>query len=361
MRLVIATPLYPPEIGGPATYAKLLAGALPAKGIEVELVKFSDVRHFPKLIRHYIYYRRVCAALQHADVVLALDPVSVGFPAMRAAKKMRKPFLVKIVGDYAWEQGRHRFGVTENLDEFVKRKQPSLQVRVLQRIQIRVALRASRIIVPSNYLKTIVMAWGIPSENIQVIYNAVHIEDLGLVPENVTQLPRPLVVTAGRFVPWKHIDGVIDAVASIPQASLAVIGDGPLQASLTRYAHTKLPGRSVFTGMLSHQDALATIHSADVFVLNSSYEGLSHFLIEALSVGVPIIATRVGGNTEVITDESNGLLIDSGDSKLLAATLSRVFADTALQGRLRREATESAKRFSEETMLASTTQLLQTL
>src|SRR3989344_1930156 len=119
MKLVIATPLYPPEIGGPATYAEILMRELPKRGVEVELVKFSDVRHLPKIIRHYFYYRRVLEAARGADAVFALDPVSTGLPAMRAAKKAGKPFAVKIVGDYAWEQGVQRFGVTLDLDEFV--------------------------------------------------------------------------------------------------------------------------------------------------------------------------------------------------------------------------------------------------
>src|SRR3989344_6122168 len=164
MKLVIATPLYPPEIGGPATYAKLLEDGLPGKGIEVELVKFSGVRHLPKLVRHYIYYRRVLQAARGADAVLALDPVSVGLPAMKAAKKAGKPFVVKIVGDYAWEQGVQRFGVTQNLDEFVRTTTVPFRVSVLRRIQTRVAQGAPRVIVPSEYLKNIVSAWGVPRE-----------------------------------------------------------------------------------------------------------------------------------------------------------------------------------------------------
>src|SRR3989344_9578793 len=113
MKIVIAAPLYPPEIGGPATYAKLLLEGLSQKGIEVDIVKFSEVRHLPKLIRHYAYYRRVLRSARGADAVLALDPASVGLPAMYAARKAKKPFVVKIVGDYAWEQGIQRFGITQ--------------------------------------------------------------------------------------------------------------------------------------------------------------------------------------------------------------------------------------------------------
>jgi glycosyltransferase involved in cell wall biosynthesis len=118
MKLVIATPLYPPESGGPATYAKLLTEHLSAdeSGAHerdfVALVKFSDVRHLPKIIRHSAYFFKVLKAGRSADVILALDPVSTGFPAALAAGMLRKPFVVKIVGDFAWEQGRQRFGIT---------------------------------------------------------------------------------------------------------------------------------------------------------------------------------------------------------------------------------------------------------
>jgi len=366
MKLVIATPLYPPEIGGPATYAKLLVDGLPGKGmdstgspqVEVELVKFNDVRHLPKIIRHYAYYRRVLAAARNADIVLALDPVSVGLPAMRAAMKARKPFVVKIVGDYAWEQGRQRFGVTQMLDEFVKTKHVPFSVRVFRRIQARVARSATRVIVPSNYLKNIVAAWGIQPKKIEVIYNAMSHETPGTVPKSVKKLSRPLVVTAGRLVPWKHMDGVIDAVAQTSLISLAIVGDGPERAALARRASEKLSGRATFTGMLSHKDTLAVVKSADVFVLNSSYEGLSHQLIEALALGVPIIATDVGGNPEVITDSVDGLLVPAGDAPALAHALARILGDEELRASLSAHTRESAKRFSVDAMLARTANVL---
>src|SRR5689334_3572585 len=105
MRLVVATPLYPPEVGGPATFAKVIEEELPKRGWSVETIKFNDVRHLPKLIRHIAYMRRIKRAAKNADAVLALDPVSVGLPALYAARRTGKPFYVRIAGDYAWEQG----------------------------------------------------------------------------------------------------------------------------------------------------------------------------------------------------------------------------------------------------------------
>lgn len=361
MKLLIATPLYPPEIGGPATYAKLLEEGLPGKGVDVELVKFSEVRHLPKIIRHYAYCRRVLKAARNADVILALDPVSTGLPAMWAAKKAKKPFVVKIVGDYAWEQGQQRFGITQNLDEFVRTQKVPFFVRLFRKIQTQVAQNATKIIVPSEYLKGIIEAWGIPSDKIQVIYNAVPLGELGIVPESVAKLPRPLLVTAGRLVPWKHMDSVIDAVAEIPHASLTIVGGGPLQAELVRYASEKLPGRAILTGMLSHQDTLATMQSADAFVLNSSYEGLSHLLIEALMLGVPTIATRVGGNPELITDGENGVLVPVGDTQALTQALERILSDNVLRARLSAEGLKSSKCFSIDMMLTAVASVMKGL
>ncbi len=361
MKLLIATPLYPPEIGGPATYAKLLLEGLPANGVEVELVKFSEVRHLPRLIRHYVYYRRVLQATKRADIVLALDPVSVGLPALLAARRAKKPFVVKVVGDYAWEQGQQRFGVSEPLESFVKTYQPSAQVRTLQRIEAYVAAGAARVIVPSEYLKSIVGAWGIKEEKIEVIYNAVSLGTTGRIPEGVEKLPRPLVASVGRLVPWKHVEGVVDAVGGVLGASLAIVGTGPLEQEIGEKAKEVLPDRAVLTGTLSHEDTLAVMKAADVLVLNSSYEGMSHLLIEALMLGTPVIATNVGGNPEVITHEQDGLLISPQDPHALANALARLLNEKDLRTQLSTHARESSKRFSVETMLTKTSELLKSL
>jgi glycosyltransferase involved in cell wall biosynthesis len=358
MKLVIATPLYPPDLGGPATYAKLLADGLPSRGIDVALVKFGDVRHLPKLVRHLAYFARVRRALNSADLVLALDPVSTGLPACLAAWSLKKPFVVKVVGDYAWEQGRQRAGITVPLDAFVRMKQVPFLVWFWRAVQTGVARYARRVIVPSAYLKGVVAAWGIPEKEITIVYNAVSVETGGSVPEAVAHARRPLVVTAGRLVPWKHVDGVIDAVAALlargTHASLAIVGDGPERARLTARAQEKLGDTCVFTGALAHADLMAVVRQADACVLNSSYEGLSHLLVEALVLGVPTVATRAGGNAEVIEDGETGLLVPVGDPPALAAALARVLSDAPLVARLRASARASAEHFSVDGMLEET-------
>ena len=353
MKVVIATPLYPPEIGGPATYAQILVDAL---GHDVVLVKFSDVRRLWKIIRHFTYFLKVFKAAKDADIVFALDPVSVGLPAMWAAYLAKKKFVVKIVGDYAWEQGNQRFGVKQNLDDFVQTEQSSWIVRRLQNIQTRVARHATRVIVPGQYLKEIVTAWGVSDKKIQVIHNSVTLPPLGILPESVTHLSPPLVVSVGRLVPWKEFDGVIDAVLNT-NASLVVIGEGPLYSRVTANARQKLGERALFTGVLSRPDTLAVMKKSDVFVLNSSYEGFSHVLVEAIFLGKAIIATNIPGNKEII-DGTNGILVNVGDTEELTNALNKIFSDPVLKSNLERRAAQSATNFSKEAMVLKTKELL---
>jgi len=335
MKLVIATPLYPPEIGGPATYAKILVDELPKRGIEVEVVKFSNVRHLPKIVRHYAYYRRVLKVARFADAVLALDPVSVGLPAMLAAKKAKKPFVVKIVGDYAWEQGQQRFGVTESIDEFVINTRVSAAVRILRKVQTRIAAAATWVIVPSEYLKKIVTAWGIAPENIKVIYNGI------VLPTNIeahTKSPEEfLIVSSGRDVPWKGFEAI------------------------KRVAKREHGWRFFLAHGLSHSEALGWVKAADVFVLNSQYEGLAHALIEAMMLGTPVVATCVGGNPELVRDGETGLLVPPNDDDALRSALMKIAMDPVSAHTRALSAQERARHFSVETMIKATAILFKPL
>lgn len=355
MRVVIATPLYPPEPGGPATYASILMELLVREGVDPVLVKFGDVRHLPKVIRHVMYAWRVYISAQKADVVLVLDPVSTGLPALLGAKLAGKPVIVKVVGDYAWEQGTQRYGITTTLDEFVKTHRVPFQVRLLRVVQTFVAKQARAVIVPSEYLKTIVMTWGVFHGKITVIHNAIRYEDAGEIPHEVSTLPYPHVVSVGRLVPWKHVGGIIDAVGTLPSVSLIVVGDGPERASLTAYAE-KVGSRTTFTGALSHADTLAVMADAQVFVLNSSYEGFSHLLVEAVSLGVPVVATDVGGNREIVHGEEDGILVPAGDREALTQAISR-----ALSRKKRTRPEEAIVRFSPKTMVRKTAELIKSL
>ena len=104
MKILITTGIYPPDIGGPATYSKILIDELPKHNINALVLGFGEVRRLPKIIRHFLYFLKILKKGWKADIIFAQDPVSVGLPAALAAKILGKKFVLKIVGDYAWEQ-----------------------------------------------------------------------------------------------------------------------------------------------------------------------------------------------------------------------------------------------------------------
>lgn len=167
--ILIATGLYPPDVGGPATFSKLLMEELPKRGFGVSVVSFGEVRHLPKVVRHVVYFFKILKRGKHADVIFAQDPVSVGFPAFFAALLLRKRFILKVVGDYAWEQWmqRQRRNTDIVTPEAFQKRRYDILTQLRRSMERFVARRAHKLIVPSNYLKSIVMYWGVDEKKNQ--------------------------------------------------------------------------------------------------------------------------------------------------------------------------------------------------
>jgi glycosyltransferase involved in cell wall biosynthesis len=367
LRLLVATGLFPPETGGPATYSKLLHDKLGERGFEVTVLPFSSVRHLPKGWRHFSYLLRVIKLGRNADVIYAQDPVSVGYPAMLAARYLKKPLVVKIVGDYAWEQGVQRYGVTDPLDDFSKKHTGyRSQVLRLKRVERKVAGYAKMIVTPSAYLKRIVSNWGVPENKIRIIYNSFSFTDrTGRKDEarRMLYVDGKVIFSAGRLVPWKGFDALIRLMPTLlpqfPDLQLLIAGEGPdfhkLKA-LIEELH--LETRVALLGRLPQEALFPYMKAADVFVLNTGYEGLSHILLEAMALGVPVVTTAVGGNPELIGDRKEGLLVPFGDSTALAEAISRVLGSGDLARSLGAHAKEKLKKFNETEMLNELSLLL---
>ncbi len=368
MKILIATPLYPPEIGGPATYTKILEEELPKQGVDVRVLPFASVRNFPKGIAHCLYVWKLFWAASGVDVILALDPVSVGFPAILVSFIRSKPLVVKIVGDYAWEQGRQRFNVKENLDEFIgvpSNKFPA-PVATLRRIQTFVATHAKAVIVPSKYLQGIVHAWGIPNEKISIVYNA--FSSVGELPakavvRRVVNISGTMLLSAGRLVPWKGFETLIALFPEIknkfPDAELFIAGSGPLEGSIKKLIVEKNLSECVHClGNVDHELLMKYIRAADCFVLNTGYEGLSHQLLEVLALGTPIVTTKVGGNPELITDGRTGLLVPYNDPIALEDALVRVLKDKEISAAFAEEGKKFVSAFTVPALIEGTLTVL---
>ncbi len=356
MHLLIATGLYPPEIGGPATYAKLLEERLPALGIDVSVLPFSEVRHLASVIRHIVYAWKLALHSRKSDVILVQDTVSTGLPAALVSLIMRKPLIVRVPGDYAWEQGTQLFGVKDSLDEFQKHFY-GVRVALLRLIQRFVVNRGARIITPSHYLSEIVSTWVPHTRHIDVVYNGVDLSSLASAPREVH-----LIVSSGRFVPWKGFSKLIEVVARHKDWRLVIIGDGPDRAKLETEIQMLGAGERIkLIGKVSHEEAKEWFARASVFVLNSRYEGLSHTLIEVMAHGTPVIATAVGGNPEVVQDEVNGMLFDAGNEAALERGLPLLLSDESLRSKLGDAARKRAKRFSIERTVEATARIVREL
>ena len=369
-KILVATPLFPPEIGGPATYAHMLESELPKYGFEVEIVPFAAARRWPKIIRHFVYYRTLVKKSRSADVVYALDAVSVGWPAMWAAKRTKKTFLLRVPGDYAWEQGQIRFGVKDTLDVFSEnRNQYSIFVRVLARLQSKVASEAELVVVHSEYMKSIVTTWGVHPANIVPIYSALFplpVEQGRVEIRKSLGYKGTVIVSAGRLVPWKGFMTLIEILPElrkqVEEANLVIIGEGPDGARLRARAEELGVAEHVRFVPRSAKHALgAAIVGSDVFVLNTSYEGLSHQLLEVMALGVPIVTTNVGGNPELIKDTVTGILVPYDDKEELKSAIERAATHESFRDSLVRNARLRVKDFEKEKVIKELVNLLEKL
>jgi len=359
MRILLATPLLPPDIGGPATFAHSLITALPKRGVEISIAHFGKVRKLPPGIRHFAYFFMLWRLSRGCDAILALDPFSVGFPAALVARLRKKTFLLRVAGDFAWEQGMNRFGVEILLDEFVRSKPKHPIVRLFAATERYVARTAKRIIVPSAYFKRVIERWGIESQKIEVIYSAV--EDIKVggrkdILRGILQFDGKFIMSSGRLVPWKGFEALIEIVPRLlkkfPKLKLMIAGSGPDLSKLEKLIEKmKLENNVVLAGGLPREILLRYLKAADLFVLNTGYEGFSHQILEVLSVGVPVITTSVGGNTEVIEDGRNGLLVPYNNRKALEHAIVRLLGNEAEGAAMVAAGKKTAAAFSEARMV----------
>lgn len=344
MRVVIATPLYPPEIGGPATDAAALVVCLKQQGIEAAVCAFRAVRPYPPLVRHIVYGFRLMKVARRANSIVAFDTVSVGFPAALVAWFMNIPFVVRVPGDYAWEQGVQRFGVRDSIDVF-QEKRYGLTVELLRKVQKFVVVRAVLVLAPSEYFKKIIAGWGVRPERLQRIYLGLDFTDKIVAP-----LERPegsVMVSIGRFVPWKGFSVLLEILAALPEWQLVLVGDGPQRTELqTKVRTLGVENRVLFTGAVSHAEVLGWCVAADAFVLNTEFESFSFQVLEAMAVGVPVITTRVGSLPELIEDGVEGILCTPNDSDALLRAIKSTVADSETWKRRTEAAQKKAKTFS---------------
>ncbi|WP_042692489.1 glycosyltransferase family 4 protein [Azospirillum sp. B506] len=144
----------------------------------------------------------------------------------------------------------------------------------------------------------------------------------------------------GRVVRQKGLDMLFEALASLPSGTrgriaLTIVGDGPARPELeAQAARLGLSERVAFRGWLGRDELPAAYRAADVFVFPSRDEGMPNVVLEAMAAGLPVVATRIAGNRDLVVEEETGLMLDADDTPALAAALTRLAEDPALRRRL---------------------------
>lgn len=322
MKILITSGIFPPDIGGPASYAPKIAKELVNKGHKVNVICLSDKKYddskfnfnvirinreifFPLRVFKTIF--KIYSSGNKADLIFAN---TLTFESSIAALLTGKPIVHKIVGDYAWERARNKNWFNGTIDEYQTSKK-NFKLKFLD-FYFKYFLRFSKVIItPSNYLKNIVFGWD---ENLKVetIYNAVEFPSK-YVKENNDSFTK--LITVSRLVSWKRIDEIIVAIKDLEDYSLEIIGEGPEESflkDLVKKHH--LENRIVFLGHLNKENVFKKMSQSDVFILNSSYEGLPHVIVEAMCTKLPVICADVGGCNEIVIHKETGFLTSEFNS-----------------------------------------------
>jgi glycosyltransferase involved in cell wall biosynthesis len=364
VRVVLVSGIWPPDVGGPSSHAPALAAALLEAGHEVEVVTTADVapesrpypvrwvaRSRPAPLRHLAVVREVASAARDADRVYATTMVR---RAALGAALARRPLVVKLVADEAFERERRSGRFDGSLEEF-QAARGGPRRRLLRATRTVALRRAERVLVPSAYLRGIALGWGLTPERVGVIPNPA--PELPQLPSREAAraalgVTGPVLATAGRLTAQKALPDALRAIARVPAVELFVLGDGSERPALERDAETLgVSDRVRFLGAGTRDDVLRLFRAADAVLVTSAWENLPHTVLEALAVGTPVIATAVGGIPEVVVDGENGLLVPPHDVDAIAAAVARLVREEDLRRALAAAAPGSVDGLSEPRIL----------
>lgn len=272
MRILIATPLSPPDTGGPSYYSAELGRALTALGHEPFLVSFRPLRSYPPLIRHLLFAWKVLQQGRNTDTIIVLDTWSVALPAVLVGTLLRKKVVVRSGGDFLWEHYVERTKSDTTLAAFYQTS-PTLSLKErLVKLLVHVVVFGlpTKVVFSTLWQRDIVhKAYRLPKERTAVISNY-------FVKHDIVPATRPnTFLWAGRDIFLKNTNRLKTAFkqveAQCPDMQLEVLSGIP-------------------------QETLhSTLKSVRALVLPSLSEVSPNIVLEALSYGVPVVLTKETG------------------------------------------------------------------
>lgn len=193
-------------------------------------------------------------------------------------------------------------------------------------------------IAASGAIRDVLVHDGIPASRIVVVHDGIDVEKIAHRPAADLRaeywLPHgvPVMVNVGALVPHKGQRFLIDAMPlvlrEVPDARLVIFGEGELRAVLERQVkHLALEKHVLLPGF--REDVLSLMKSADLFVMSSVTEGLGSAVLDAMAMGLAVVATRAGGLPEAVVPGETGELVEPGEAKPLAAAMVKLLTDAA--------------------------------
>tara|TARA_B100001564_G_scaffold171504_1_gene144236 strand:+ start:933 stop:2075 length:1143 start_codon:yes stop_codon:yes gene_type:complete len=320
LKILITVGIYPPDIGGPASFVPKIANLYANQGHKITVICLSDSLYEDqenyKVVRILRYQNLLIRWLKTIFLILRnghnanlLFVNGLPMESYVANLFLRKKMIRKIVGDWAWERGMNKKLINESFDEF-QNKNHNLHLEIAKFSRGWTAGKAKLVITPSKHLSTIVQNWGVKEKNLKVIYNGTEIHDSydsGII---VSKTPFTFL-TVGRLAPWKNIPTIIKALKIYKKEGMQfkfyIVGSGPEEDNLKELVSASgLQNEVEFTGQLIKTELVEYYKKADIYIQASSYEGLPHVILEAISHNLSIISTPIGGTNEILLDGKNG-------------------------------------------------------
>ena len=341
---------YPEPVGGMEKFAGILAGELSERGYQTRIIsakksakqneqrqmvtqppfsvekiylpKFSPIPYYHYLFSLYLYLKK---NYMNFDVLFASGMQSVSSAAIASAHSCMKKVILRVS--------------SQTIQRHIKHIQES-RVPFFAQWAIKRLRDADCYVVMSSSIKNNLLEWGIESKRIFCIPTGIDtsywhpVEDktavrqkLGLSPESFlaiyVAMLRPEKDHSTLLKAWKKFSG------TKPDAKLLLLGDGHEKMNIAAFIE-KLGLKNSVILLGYSAEVLNYLQAADVFVFSSQTEGSSNAILEAMACALPVIASNIETNAEIITDNLNGLLFPAGDHDLLFSKINFISNNPAL-------------------------------
>lgn len=334
LKILLATGIFPPDIGGPATFAKTLQKELLKREVEVKIVTYGESENSPGifyisrrqniLLRYLKCFLYIWKISGDADVIYSFDLISVGL--LCAIVKIFKPkinFVIRLGGDRQWEEAVEAGGYRGTLRSYYKEKKFSIKEKIFYKLSNFVLKRADYIIFNANIIKDIFLRYRrLKKEKAQVIKNFQPMIDFNkLQKENKSKL---IILYIGRLVAFKNLLNLIKSFELIldklpGNVCLEIIGEGPEKARLTNYVNEKnINSRVSILPKLAHSEAMQKIYNSDIFIVPSLTEVNAHTVSEALALNKLVILSTESESNFIGEKSVNLIYVNPLDKQAIA-------------------------------------------